>query len=190
MLAARRILVTVGYNRMTMRAVAREAGLAVGNLGYYFPAKHQLVHALIASLVAQYQDKSDEYLRRAGRKDRAGFASLVQWFIYDSVSPDTSRLFRELWAMSLHDDKVASAMDEFYAQAHRTAASLLRLAHPALSSQRAHDIVQLMGTVSEGANVIYGTAGRSRSSLQRVATLAADLLVHAAGGRARRRINS
>jgi AcrR family transcriptional regulator len=163
-----------------MRAVAREAGIAVGNVVYYFPSKRSLVHALILSLVAHYQGKSNEYLRNADHG--GGFAPLVEWFIRDSVSRETSRLFRELWAMALHDKAIAQAMDRFYAESHRTAVALLRVARPRLSRQRAHDIVQLMGTISEGSNVIYATAPRSAKSLTRVAKLAGELLVAAAAG--------
>jgi AcrR family transcriptional regulator len=176
--AASHVLATVGYARMTMRAVAREAGIAVGNVVYYFPSKRSLIHALILSLVAHYQGKSNEYLRNAG--GGGGFAPLVEWFIRDSVSRKTSRVFRELWAMALHDTAIAEAMDRFYAESHRTAAALLRVAWPQLSRQRAHDIVQLMGAISEGSNVIYATEPRSTKSLARVARLAGELLVHAA----------
>jgi AcrR family transcriptional regulator len=179
LVAARRVLATLGYARFTMRAVAREAGMAVGNVVYYFPSKRSLVHALIESLVAHYQGKSNEYLRNAGRG--SGFAPMVEWFIRDSVSRETSRVFRELWTMGLHDPAVAAAMDCFYAESHRTAVALLRVAWPRLSRQRAHDIVQLMGTISEGSNVIYATAPRSARSLTRVARLAGELLVYAAG---------
>ena len=60
---------------------------------------------------------------------------------------------------------------------------------PAESTRRdfARDIVQLMGMVSEGANVIYGTAGRSQASLARVSRLATGLLEQAAS-RADRRV--
>ncbi len=176
--AARHVLATSGYARLTMRAVARAAGMAVGNVVYYFPSKRSLIHALIESLVGQYQGKSDEYLRNAGRGQ--GFAPLVEWFIRDSVSRETSRLFRELWAMALHDGAIAAAMDSFYAASHRTAVRLLRMADPTLRQRRAHDVVQLMGTISEGANVIYATAPRSARSLARVARLAGELLRDAA----------
>lgn len=178
--AAARVLGTLGYARLTMRAVASEAGLAVGNLVYHFPSKRALVHALLGSLVTQYEAKSSEYLANPQLGGKKGFGNLVRWFIRDSVSPDTSRLFRELWSMALHDPTVAEAMDKFYEQAHVTAAALLRLLHPGLGPQDARDIVQLMGMVSEGANVIYGTAQLPQASLARVSRLAAGLLEQAA----------
>jgi AcrR family transcriptional regulator len=180
--AARKVLVSVGYARLTMRAVAGQAGLTVGNLAYHFPSKRGLVRALILSLVADYQAKSNEYLRSVGHRRRGGFAGLLRWLVEDSVSAETSRLFRELWVMALHDEVIAEAMDRFYAQAHERVVLLLRLTQPALRRRRAQDIVQLMGAISEGANVLYATTSgsASRRSLQRYSRLAGELLVSAA----------
>lgn len=180
--AARKVLASVGYARLTMRAVASQTGLTVGNLAYHFPSKRGLVRALILSLVADYQSKSDEYLRTAGHRRRGGFAGLLRWLVEDSVSTETSRLFRELWVISLHDALIAKAMDRFYARAHERVVRLLRLSQPALRRRRAQDIVQLMGAISEGANVLYATTSgpASRRSLARYSRLAARLLVAAA----------
>jgi len=177
--AARHVLATAGYARLSMRAVAREAHVAVGNVVYYFPSKHSLMHAVIMALLAHYKINAREYLRNASGK--TGFAELLRWYMGDSVSHETSRVFRELWTMALHDPAIAKAMDRFYDELHRLAAVRLRVAWPELSRQRARDIAQLIGTISEGTNPIYATASRSARSLPRVARLAGELLMHAAG---------
>src|SRR5260370_31898050 len=138
LVAARHVLATAGHARLSMRAVAHRAQVAVGNVVYYFPSKRSLVHAVIMALLAHYKAKAHEYLRNAGGK--TGFAELLRWYMRDSVSRESSRLFRELWAMALHDPAVAKAMDRFYAEMHGLAAARLRVAWPALSRQRAHDI--------------------------------------------------
>lgn len=176
--AARHVLATRGNARLSMRAVASEAHVAVGNVIYYFPSKRSLIHALILSLLEHYQTTAEEYLRAA--RGKLGFAALLRWYMRDSVSPESSRLFRELWAMALHDPAIARAMDRFYDKLHRLCADRLRMAWPNLSRQRAHDIGQLLGTISEGTNPIYATAPRSAKSLARVGRLSGELLMHAA----------
>ena len=42
------MLVTHGYAAFTSRRVAEAAGMAVGNLTYYFPSKRELLRVLIA----------------------------------------------------------------------------------------------------------------------------------------------
>lgn len=181
LVAARQVLATAGHARLSMRAVAHRAHVALGNVVYYFPSKRSLVHAVIMALLAHYKAKAHEYLRNAGGK--TGFAELLRWYMRDSVSRESSRLFRELWAMALHDPAIAKAMDRFYAEMHGLAAARLRVAWPELSKQRAHDIAQLLGTISEGTNPIYATAPRSARSLARVGRLSGDLLLYAAGAR-------
>ena len=173
------MLATAGYARLSMRAVAREAHVAVGNVVYYFPSKRSLMHAVIMGLLAHYKVNAGKYLRSAS--GNTGFAELLRWYMSDSVAREISHVFRELWTMALHDPAIAKAMDRFYGELHRLAAERLRAAWPGLSRQRARDIAQLLGTISEGANPIYATTSRSAKSLARVAQLAGELIMHAAG---------
>lgn len=53
--AAERLVLDVGVARLTLEAVAREAGLSKGGLLYHFPAKEALVRAMIA----RYGDRFD-----------------------------------------------------------------------------------------------------------------------------------
>jgi AcrR family transcriptional regulator len=134
--AARHVLITRGYARLSMRVVAREAHVAVGNVVYYFASKRSLVHALILSMLEHYQITAQDYLRNAHGK--SSFPALLRWYMRDSVSPETSRLFRELWAMALHDPGIAGTMDRFYDRLHRLAADRLRLARPLETARARH----------------------------------------------------
>jgi AcrR family transcriptional regulator len=178
--AAKHILATQGYARFTLRRVAAAAGLTVGNLAYHYPSKRKLVRALIVLLIDEYRVQVETYLQSATQRSPTGFAALVIWLMRDSVSPQTSRLFRELWTIALHDEFIATAVDGFYAEVQETAAAHLRQNFPDLPTPTARAIVQLMGIISEGSNVLYSTARRPTAPLSRVTRLAADLLVHAA----------
>jgi AcrR family transcriptional regulator len=178
--AAKHVLATQGYARFRLRSVAAAAGLTVGNLAYHYPSKRQLVRALIPQLIDEYRVQIDTHLRTAKQRPASGFGALVVWLMRDSVSPQTSRLFRELWTIALHDEFIATAVDSFYAEVQETAAAHLRRNFPDLPTPTARAIVQLMGIISEGSNVLYATARRPTAPLSRVTRLAADLLVQAA----------
>jgi AcrR family transcriptional regulator len=49
--AARRVLASVGVQATTLRAVAAEAGIPLGTLQYVFPARDQLLRAVIGAVV-------------------------------------------------------------------------------------------------------------------------------------------
>src|ERR1700722_9761476 len=52
--AAQRVLEDEGYADLSLRHVADAAGVAVGNLTYYFPNKQALVRAVIEALVEEF----------------------------------------------------------------------------------------------------------------------------------------
>jgi AcrR family transcriptional regulator len=51
--AARRVLIRDGVGRLTMRAVAAEAGVLLGTVTYVFPSKELLLRAVIEDVVAE-----------------------------------------------------------------------------------------------------------------------------------------
>ena len=179
--AAKGVLATDGFARFSLRRVAKLAGLTVGNLAYHYPSKRDLVHALIKSLIEEYRTQVDTYLRSPRRRSRRSFAALVVWMMRDSVSVQTSRIFREFWTLAMHDELIAAAIDGFYTEVHKTTAILLRKNFPNLTLRTAKDIVQLMALISEGANVLYATARAPIPPMRRVSRLASMLLVQAAG---------
>ncbi len=178
--ASKRVLATYGYARFTLRRVAREAGLTVGNLAYHYPSKRTLVRALIMLLIDEYRTQVTTHLRTTPNRSPAAFRSLVAWLMRDSVSTETSRLFREFWTIALHDPFIARAVDRFYAEVQETASAQLRHNFPKLQRGAERAIVQLMGIISEGSNVLYATARNPTAPLGRVTTLACTLLVRAA----------
>jgi AcrR family transcriptional regulator len=54
--AARAVITRDGVAGTTVRAVAQEAGIPLGTLQYVFPAKHQLLRAVIEDLVEELAD--------------------------------------------------------------------------------------------------------------------------------------
>ena len=54
--AARVVITRDGVAGTTVRAVAQEAGIPLGTLQYVFPAKHQLLRAVIEDLVEELAD--------------------------------------------------------------------------------------------------------------------------------------
>ncbi|WP_206788754.1 TetR/AcrR family transcriptional regulator [Amycolatopsis sp. MtRt-6] len=70
---AMRLFTENGYDRTTMRAIAAEAGVSVGNAYYYFSSKEQLIQGF-------YDEIARQHLAAAGPllAERAGFADRLK----------------------------------------------------------------------------------------------------------------
>jgi AcrR family transcriptional regulator len=56
-----------GYAKTTMRAIAREAGVAVGNAYYYFPSKDHLIQEFYLGVNAEHRAAAEPALRAETR---------------------------------------------------------------------------------------------------------------------------
>jgi AcrR family transcriptional regulator len=176
--AAESVLVEHGHANFTLQRVATKIGISPGNLNYHFPTRAALLETLIVYTLAQYRHR----VRTAGDAmntgSREALANVLLWLMEDARSEHTCRLFRELWAMALHDPRVAKAMDSFYARS--VAAHVRRLEEGSGSQATGQDIeaiIFLMHVLSEGTTVIFGTLPNAQPLFERVRRLAHQALV-------------
>jgi AcrR family transcriptional regulator len=175
--AAERVLATAGYAAFTVRTVAAAAGITPGNLAYHYKTKRELIRAVITSMIAEYSKKIDESLKTPPSGAPDTFAKLIGWLIHDSTTPVTSRLFRELWAMALHDSFIKDAVESLYARCAMRIVNVLHQSHPNLGAIEAKEIAYLLLMICEGTNPIYGTCPRRGAPISKVSKLAAEALL-------------
>lgn len=77
--AAMRLFRSNGYGRTTMRAIATEAGVSLGNAYYYFGSKEHLVQAFYDQLQAAHAEAADRVLAEDGRFDQRLRGVLHAW---------------------------------------------------------------------------------------------------------------
>jgi AcrR family transcriptional regulator len=63
--AAMRLFRTHGYDKATMRAIADEAGVSIGNAYYYFSSKEHLIQAYYDGINAEHAQRAAETLTSA-----------------------------------------------------------------------------------------------------------------------------
>ncbi|WP_374656779.1 TetR/AcrR family transcriptional regulator [Phenylobacterium sp.] len=160
-----------GYAGFSTRRVAQEAAIALGNLTYHYPTKPELVQALISRLITRYLDRFQQVLRTPGR----GVEDLVRWLLEEAVAEEAMWLFRELWAMALHDEIVREAIDDLYDELMGKVAATLEAAYPSADPQAVRDLVQFIALISEGSTVLYGTRRSRVTPRQRMIDLAVRL---------------
>ncbi len=83
--AAMRLFTAEGYDATTMRAIATEAGVAVGNAYYYFPSKEHLIQAFYARTHAEHMAAARPVLEK--ERDFAARLTGVMEAKLDTIEP-------------------------------------------------------------------------------------------------------
>lgn len=165
-----------GYAGFTTRRVAEAAAIAPGNLSYHFPSKLELLRALIERLVSRYSDRLRAALEDSPLAPGTDLGAMLRWLMLDAVADDTVRVYRELWAMSLHDEVVREAVDDLYDEIMDNIATALQRACPSADPVAVRDLVQFVALLSEGTTVLYGTRGERAVPLERMIDLAVSMI--------------
>lgn len=108
------LVATLGYDALTMRAVARASGMKLGALQYHFATSDHLLRGLAAYVAETYRGGFAEF--RALLPEQPGVADLVRFLVEDTPGEglDADRLFPQLWAMSLVEPVIEELMDDLY----------------------------------------------------------------------------
>ncbi len=77
--AAMRLFSRDGYGRTTMRAIATEAGVSLGNAYYYFGSKEHLIQAFYDQLQVEHEAAAERVLGRDSRFDQRLRGVLDAW---------------------------------------------------------------------------------------------------------------
>ncbi|MEH0639593.1 TetR/AcrR family transcriptional regulator [Streptomyces bottropensis] len=159
--AAERILVSSGSAELTMRAVATEAGVRLGHLQYYFPARSDLLAALLDRVLVAS-------LGRVSGLTDTDDGGIDVTSVLDSVLSDHDdvrlvRLFTEVWSMAAHDESAAAAVRSFYAQYMDRVAEFIRNQSPGLPDGAVQSRAEVFVMLMEGSALFRSGVIGSRS---------------------------
>jgi AcrR family transcriptional regulator len=176
--AAQQVLLKDGYAGFTLRRVAQSAGISPGNLTYHFPRKNVLLRALINRILADYLRQLDEMISDPEMPLEQQVEMLVHFALMDSVTEQTMRVARELWAMALHDDVIRDAADDFYDELMERVVAMLQRSYPQAEKAAIREMVHFLLLLSEGTSVLYGTRRERAVSVERMIEVATRLLTN------------
>lgn len=172
--AAETVLVARGNADASLRAIADEAGVRVGHLQHYFPARADLVKAVLERAL----DRSLERLA-AATGPRTDPAEVVAAVLAEQEDPRLVRLYVEVWALAARDDDVAAVVRAFYRTYTGHVAAFLRQVRPdrtaAFCRARAETFVALIEGAALMRSGITGT--RSEATDAQLAEQAVGLLL-------------
>jgi len=148
--AATAILIEEGPARLTTRRVAARAGIRPGNLQYYYPAKHDVLRAVLERYLDRALHAVETRVAAAGGSPESRLQSALTALLADHESSTSCRFFWELWALAARDSTVADAMSVFYERYWRRVVQMLLDVQPALRRPRAERRAALFIAMLEG----------------------------------------
>ncbi|GAA4357906.1 TetR/AcrR family transcriptional regulator [Microbacterium rhizosphaerae] len=103
--AAMKVIIRVGFDRVTMREIATEAGYAHGAIARYFPDKKSL---LTAAFLRSYQITNDRITERTrGVRGLHGLRQMCEEILpFGEAGPLHARLVISFWDHASQDDEV------------------------------------------------------------------------------------
>jgi len=178
--AALNVLVEEGSRAFTLRRIAAECGMKVGNLSYYFPKKEDLVAELLEAILAGYSDMAAEMLTTVDDDPEERLANIIALMMDDLRSKRTTNLFPELWALANHEEKVDRLVQDFYARAQNALAQTVKAINSTLSEADCKAVALLISATIEGTTIFAGHRKPWEAKMPEIKALAVQSLVHLA----------
>ncbi len=154
--AAERILIENGYRSLSIRRVAREAGITAGNLQYYFPTKDDLIKALLDKIIQVYLDDFERLRHQVGSDPDEQFAAVIALVVKDLNLKKTSHFFPEVWALANHEDHVSEMLDAMYNKYRAIVQEIVQQMNPSLTASQARKLTLFITSSIEGHTIFIG----------------------------------
>ena len=164
--AAEEILIRDGYARLSMRAVAQECGISVGNLNYYFRLKSDLLSALIESIWRRYRAEIEQVRNISFGSPRDELEAVLRLIFKDLGTRRTTVFFPELWALANHEHYAAKMMDRLYGYEQSVFQQLIAQVRPDLAAADHQRLALHVSASIEGHTMFVGHGKRFNGDLQ------------------------
>lgn len=154
--AALSVLIEEGAGAFTIRRIAAQCGMKVGNVSYHFPKKELLIQTLLDDIIGNYDKLLERTVRQPGLDAEERLRLIVVMCLDDIAGKRTTRLFTELWALANHNEFVADRVRLFYQRVHEFISEYVAELNPALSLQEVRDVALYISASMEGATPFLG----------------------------------
>lgn len=170
--AAAEVLISQGYKKLTLRQIALQAGITVGNLTYYYRSKEALLKDLLEKILSTYLDEMDRVVEASGDSPADRFVAVVEYLIEDLHTQRTTKFFPELWALANHDAYAADLMEKMYADERQALFDLIHAINPELDELQTNHFALFVSASIEGMTMFVGAGKKQEGALQSMKKMA------------------
>lgn len=178
--AAKDILVTQGFPNLSYRNIAKGAGIAVGNVNYYYASKDDLMIDLAHYIFDQWDHRFRKRVPAKLKDGREIFRFSVEFMISENKRDRTVNLLMEMWAMANHSPSVSKMLGAFYEKMRTWIGEMIERVRPDLSKDSRDLRAALITAQIEGLMILIGPkrvrygelAGLERAAVLQIERLA------------------
>ena len=164
-----------GLDALSMRDVAKRAGISLAALQYHFPSKDALIAAFVDAMLDGYRKEVGAI--RSASDQASELRNIVVFAARQTLDDRTGDIFAMLEARAIHDPSTALALDSFMRSYLEIVCDALLRRHPLLPLKDAQLAATRIVAMIEGLSSVRSAAqgmGLSGDDLcEAVATVAA-----------------
>jgi AcrR family transcriptional regulator len=150
------ILIEEGWHAMSMRRVAGECGMKLGNLTYHYRTREDLARELLDAVISGYEREFDAIVYRPGLSPEQRLERYCRFVLDDIPTKKTTRFFPEVWALSNHDPFIHDRMHELYARARAPLHDIIAAMRPDLDAGVRDTLALVISSAIEGTTMFAG----------------------------------
>ena len=178
--AALHVLVDEGASAFTLRRIAAECGMKVGNVSRHFPRKEMLVQVLLDELLSPTVGEARVSLTNQGLPAEEALALVIGGTLDETKTKKMTHLFTELWAMANHNQFVAERVEMVTQYMHNLMASYVAELNPALSPEEVDIVTLFINTSIEGSTILAGYGKPWEAKMPQLKAFAVKSLINLA----------
>lgn len=161
--SAREIFTREGHGGLSLRKVAEDAGIAVGNLTYHFPTKRSLVHAVLHEAQADYIEQHLELFEAPPEDPFEILLNVVEHYVRNARH--AHRFFFQIWGYAACDDEANDTVRNLYRPIGQLLYFLVRASNAELNDRNIRRAVLQISSLEEGYKLFMGMRPEDDSAL-------------------------
>ena len=131
--SCRELIIEQGFSELSLRKVARKAGIGLSSLQYHFRTKEELIQGVVLNTRDIYIQQRLEIKDKNKGDPLSQFTSITLWLVNDLKQKKTAHLFTQLWAQSMIDKFTAEIVEQIYKEYCETYAEMINRLQPKLN---------------------------------------------------------
>ena len=162
--AATSVFIEHGHAGLSLRKVADEADIAVGNLTYHFPTKYALIDSIMREALADYVEAHLEQFEMGRDEPLDILLNVVEFYV--SNARNSHRLFYQLWGFAGSSEEARTLVRDLYRPIGRFIYYLVRAANSELNDTEIRQAVLQIFALEEGYKLFIGMEPNDVGAIQ------------------------